>query len=77
MLPLLICEGACNPYIGAVDALVREYAGRFGVPSDLLVVLRSLRYTSHIHVRLEGEHDIYQCTVCGHERLYGAWELAA
>jgi hypothetical protein len=76
-MALLICEGPCNPDIGAIDEAVilarGDNADLVHGPSyratDLLTTLyRRAKYTPHQIWSM----SIAQCTVCGHHRRYGA-----
>ncbi len=76
-MPQLICEGACNPDAGLLDADLKRYRSREGLigsgavlpPSDELVTrLRRLAYTDHVETERE---FFYVCTVCGFVRRYG------
>ena len=66
----LICEGACNPNLEAVDQIVADnfVAGDGGLAADVISVQRELRHTPH---RLTGQTDRARCQECGAERRYG------
>ena len=71
----LICEGACNPTIGAVDALGAKFLAtkqRGGDPVLFLAAHRSLIYTPHTATS-DGMYAV--CDVCGCRRGYGTRPL--
>lgn len=83
-MPSLICEGACNPTVQSLDALVRD-AGRIEwrkvgktikSVTDLSPVvsaqLRGLLYTPHtLRSATDKCGERFVCAACGHARRFG------
>lgn len=66
----LICEGACNPNIAAIDAEVQRYPKRDVFPvgyEGLWRRQRTLVYTPHVMIQ---EH-VAKCVECGRARVFG------
>ncbi len=74
-MPLLICEGACNPRLPVIDALLRTQSIYGKVDNSpvadtaLVMAQRSLRYTRHYPV--DADATAYFCFVCGRRRQFG------
>jgi len=73
---LIICEGPCNPMIGEVDTLARDFSKTKAIyttsrPFDgvtrMLDLQRQLRHTPHT----VEDHRTATCVECGRERQYG------
>lgn len=72
----LICEGPCNPGVGAYDAAIADYrrgetsgeGGRLSPVQDpaLVAAGRALRYTYH-----DAQQGRAQCVVCETTRVWG------
>lgn len=77
-MPLLICEGPCNPSLAALDTLVRSNMAHaltgqskaiVGLIDDTVILrLRALRHTPHQATPLA---SIFTCTTCHTERAWG------
>lgn len=75
MIYHLICEGACNPQLPAVDAMARDLFHMAGAPgvavsvpgTALFEAQRRLKHTPHA-VRSDG---MARCALCGAPRQYG------
>lgn len=75
-MPLLVCEGGCNPDLAACDVAVRVERRQQGsamgigvepVSLGLAHRLRKLRHTAHQMIG-----DVHaQCLICGTTRRYG------
>ena len=78
----LICEGACNPTLPSVDAMVRaavhprdsyDQATRRVLDTsegNLGDWLRAQKHTPHVKVNHRA-HNRYACQVCGSDRRFG------
>jgi hypothetical protein len=67
----LICEGACNPMLPAVDRAVQHETrldGHVLLSHDTVSLLRRLTYTAHEMVGA----TVARCGDCGHVRQYGS-----
>ena len=81
----LICQGRCNPTIGAVDAALREACeaqikrgdGRIHLSPlhEAIVAFRVLKHTPHYAMHRARASE-FTCATCGSVRRYGArsWE---
>lgn len=68
---LAVCEGACNPSIREIDAMVEAQARvwRIEVAAELVVrQRRELRTVRHLYVG----RDRLECCKCGMSRQWGA-----
>lgn len=74
---ILVCEGACNPEVAAVDRAVTLWRHKSGAvldgvmpipPEHLVVALRSLKHMPHVVVR--GNRAM--CRGCFSERYWTA-----
>ncbi len=77
-MPLLICEGACNPRLPVIDALLRTQSIYGKVDNSpvadtaLVMAQRSLRYTQHRSVTETVYADtLFACSLCGRRRQFG------
>lgn len=77
----LICEGACNG--GLVQEFDRQVRGTrpVAVDGDVRMRLmdeetielgRSLRHTEHAPTGVKGPKEMWACTACGFERVWGS-----
>lgn len=76
----LVCEGACNPRVRALDgevARATRFSGLHEALADVGLVadLRKLVHTTHVAAE-RGEHR-WTCRTCGMERRWGASRFAA
>lgn len=78
---VLVCEGACNPHLRAIDERLAALRSRSAVTDDVvrhrptkgedamtIAAIRRLIYTPH---RFAGG-DQWACTCCQHVRQFGA-----
>jgi uncharacterized Zn finger protein len=63
----LICEGACNPGLKALDKLIVR-VGREAALSDCADFARRARYTQHVATVSD---VMWRCNDCGHVRRFG------
>jgi hypothetical protein len=71
----LLCEGACNPTLPALDAAVAKersayaYHGEklLSVSEPLLELLNALHHTPHLALT----DTRWKCAECGHARQWG------
>jgi len=68
-VPVLICEGPCNPLRSGADNLVQVWHVDRSpeIRDQMIQAQRLLAYTPHRRVY----GSLVRCTVCAHERLWG------
>lgn len=75
-MPILICEGVCNPDLAACDVAVRVERRGQGSPQGIGVEPVSLGLANRLRTLIHTAHqmigDVHaQCLVCGVTRRYG------